>query len=283
MSEGRVKLCDHLSYSVADMQRICKSDELSGKGTIYYCEDPSHQGIAAYGDYPFKIGVPGVMFKKASSGYADVCITFALARPLESTSSSTSEVDIKSCLSSVSEAMNESSFAFCPHFRTTPDRMMDFGWYKEEVDQPGEYFRKCMFCPMTIRFHLGEKSRQLGKPPVVCELALHYQTGWRGSEGWDIIGWIRIFDPNSYGLFSDQASKHITWCDDRRCATTFELALYSFLLGQKKPTKATETAKSLDKIYSLYSEPKIREFDANRGISFPEIFEFAHSVISAGR
>lgn len=265
LREGRVKLCDHLSYSVADIKKICGSDELSGKGTIYHCEDQSHQGSPAYGDYPFKIGVPSIMFKRASMGVIDLCITFALARPLESTGSSTSERDIKSCLSSVSEAISKSSFAFCPHFRTTPDRMLDFGWYREKVGQPGEYSRKCMFCPMEIRFHLGEESRRFGKPPVVCELKFSELAGWIAPESINIPPWVGVFDPDSYGLFSDQTNKHITWCDDRRCATTFELGLYSFLLNQTNATTAAETATNLEKVYSLYSEPRIREFHASSG------------------
>lgn len=34
--------------------------------------------------------------------------------------------------------------------------------------------------------------------------------------------WIANIDPESYGGFADQETKHITWCDDRACATTFE-------------------------------------------------------------
>jgi hypothetical protein len=36
--------------------------------------------------------------------------------------------------------------------------------------------------------------------------------------------WSRGVAPETYGLFSDEQTKNILWCDDRQCVTSFELA-----------------------------------------------------------
>jgi hypothetical protein len=49
---------------------------------------------------------------------------------------------------------------------------------------------------------------------------------------WDAADprWIQILDPQSYGHFEDEATKHITWCDDGHCVTRFELGQAACLM-----------------------------------------------------
>lgn len=36
--------------------------------------------------------------------------------------------------------------------------------------------------------------------------------------------WDSMIDPESYDLFADDQTKHILWCNDHQCATTFGYA-----------------------------------------------------------
>lgn len=42
--------------------------------------------------------------------------------------------------------------------------------------------------------------------------------------------WIRSLDPESYGHYNDSETKHITWCDDQNCKTTYGLVQFQTLV-----------------------------------------------------
>lgn len=101
----------------------------------------------------------------------------------------------------------------CPHLRVSPERIRSFGNHATSEDRM-EYVCHCATCFLDIRFLLadGIERRQ---PQISCRRA-DYRLN-------DFEWWSRGVSPESYGLFSDEQTKNILWCDDRQCVTSFEL------------------------------------------------------------
>ncbi|KAF4124622.1 hypothetical protein GMORB2_5288 [Geosmithia morbida] len=60
-------------------------------------------------------------------------------------------------------------------------------------------------------------------------------------------GWITQLDPDSYDHFADPATKNITWCDDRSCATSFELIQNKALRELSHKTNVEYSSSSLQR------------------------------------
>lgn len=139
----------------------------------------------------------------------------------------------------VLELFREDELMFCPHFKTTPSRLRDFDSHFHDGDS--RYCHMCQVCPFQISIQVGPK------PKIECSSISRplLKDGPTGEN------WIQLLDPSTCGFFSDQETKHITWCDDHQCDTTFELiraASLRWLYANQDLLKTMHADEALDQI-----------------------------------
>ncbi|KAH6995866.1 hypothetical protein BKA56DRAFT_609159 [Ilyonectria sp. MPI-CAGE-AT-0026] len=125
--------------------------------------------------------------------------------------------------------------AFCPHLQTTPDRLTCLKSFSlgNPCHRPAQQRMSCRICRTRI---LCDPLAKDSDPPPANPFSDEYCSIERtcewsfGTGGATQEAWTSKLNPESYGHFVDQDTKHITWCDDRRCTTTFELIRYASLL-----------------------------------------------------
>lgn len=104
---------------------------------------------------------------------------------------------------------------FCPHFKTTPDRL----FYPEHLERTS--LASCSACINIISLLQEAKVGRIESYWYIGSSAISMDSVFKE--------WIRTLDPESYGHFDDQDTKCLTWCDDRYCITTCELLHFSAL------------------------------------------------------
>ena len=152
----------------------------------------------------------------------------------------------------------ESSAAMaCPHLKTTPDRLGRFDLHRRSFGH-GYFSYRCHTCTFVAAFNLADEAK------AVASIKLTGGNTMRRSERPSGPRWIQHVDPDSYGHFTDPGTKHITWCDDRRCATTFELVrtacLYRLAWGRDRKQTWSERLDEMTakEIYAIYHDPRHR-------------------------
>ncbi|KAH8684031.1 hypothetical protein BGZ61DRAFT_455538 [Ilyonectria robusta] len=111
---------------------------------------------------------------------------------------------------------------FCPHLQTTPGSL-SYHRTRDHKNMDGKWAWYCATCFTRITCDSSaEDAKQISS---CCIMQLPYDDEKKMST------WVRALDPESYGHFSDQDTKHITWCDDRFCITTRELRQFSELIS----------------------------------------------------
>ncbi|KAL6408883.1 hypothetical protein AUP68_07831 [Ilyonectria robusta] len=111
---------------------------------------------------------------------------------------------------------------FCPHLQTTPGTL-SYHRTRDHKTMDGKWAWYCATCFTRITCDSSaEDAKQISS---CCIMQLPYDDEKKMST------WVRALDPESYGHFSDQDTKHITWCDDRFCITTRELRQFSELIS----------------------------------------------------
>lgn len=125
---------------------------------------------------------------------------------------------IEACISKVLDRDVGNSM-LCPHFKIAPDVIRNFHTHKRYPDDEMKYECVCFLCGFTIRFCLADRIHRV-QPCIQCsQNKILDKIGSMNEER----GFSAMVDPESYGLFSDEESKNILWCEDKQCATTFQL------------------------------------------------------------
>ncbi|KAH7017068.1 hypothetical protein EDB80DRAFT_677910 [Ilyonectria destructans] len=119
---------------------------------------------------------------------------------------------------------------------TTPDRLTRLKSFSlgDPCHRPAQQRMSCHICRTGIVCDpLAKDSDPQPANPFSNEHCSIERTCWWSLEkgGATQEAWTSKLNPESYGHFVDQDTKHITWCDDRRCTTTFELLRYAGLLN----------------------------------------------------
>lgn len=142
------------------------------------------------------------------------------------------------CFSKLQELHKASPAGFCPHMQATSERFRRPKWLKNGVDDaPTLECKTCgssITCVLAPQDEIDEDSGLALKDQVS---SISYTGNFEVIVGqWDPDeeGWISRLDPKSYGHFSDSMTKHITWCDDGECATTYELLRFTNLVWLAK-------------------------------------------------
>lgn len=205
--EGSRNICPHIRISRAEMMKW-KSDPSHGSHThIISCSEPS-----------CKLYDVRLQFQRGAT--SDNISIYWTVKPDDNTSGSVWE-RLDSHVQKIHKALPA---MFCPHLQSSPNRLQDTETWAENSLIGQNKLISCLSCRATLFFnpdsHINEGAYHiLGAHPVRFT-----------SNCWMTLGdatdrlWIRTLDPDSYGLFEDRHAKHITWCDDRQCLTTFELA-----------------------------------------------------------
>lgn len=127
--------------------------------------------------------------------------------------------------------------AFCPHLQVSPDSFaresenailnntsVPLTWGMPELcHRCGDRYR----CDPRAAWLKLAGMRVEGRKAKTIE-----KLGWLhvGGDQATSASWISRLDPESYGHFGDEATKHFTWCDDRTCSTTYEMCRWESLV-----------------------------------------------------
>lgn len=110
---------------------------------------------------------------------------------------------------------------FCPHLQTTPGSL-SYHLTRDNKYMHGKWASYCAMCLTCIA--CDSSSEDAEQISSCCFMQLPHNHDQR-----KMSTWIKTLDPESYGHFSGQDTKHITWCDDRFCITTRGLLQFSQL------------------------------------------------------
>ena len=142
------------------------------------------------------------------------------------------------------ECLQSCASVSCPHFRKTPYRIRDFDSHHKEGESFYMYF--CQACPFKIGIQLPDS--KTGAEPYI-ELSNVVRAA--PNEGPASESWLQALHPDSYDHFDDAGTKHITWCDDRQCASTYELTRATslrWLHENQEILRSLRTDEALDQI-----------------------------------
>lgn len=127
------------------------------------------------------------------------------------------EKQLESCLSKVFDTLEAGCTMLCPHLRITPGTLRSIASHPHSSVDGTNYTHVCQICRFVVRFQLSDPQH----PRIECQHETTMDT--KGSIGtWHSFQ--RLIDPESFGIRSDGDAKHILWCDDKQCATSFEYA-----------------------------------------------------------
>lgn len=188
--EGHCVVCPHLKFSFADVQRW-RFEPADEDGLEIRCQEPS---------CPFRDA--GIVH--TDSGLrSQILIEWTASPNLNGTGTFWDRYVAK-----LQELHKSYPAAFCPHVQTSLLPISD------TVCLPCHTGFHC-----DARAELPNKNPNRYHPPPISQfsqLVTHHDRPTPGR-------WIKFLDPDSYGHFADQDTKHITWCDDHGCTTTFRL------------------------------------------------------------
>lgn len=219
--EGYCTVCPHLKFSLQDSRKWLEDPRIKQNGCLTMtCRETSckFDQVAIKHDRILKGG-----------GYS---IQWSSSLDIDSTDIRTRR---DGCLAKLKDLHTFFPGAFCPHLQTTPDRLTRLKSFTlgDPCHRPAQQKMTCCICYTDI---LCDPLAKDSDPPPTNPFSRKHcsieRTCWWSLEKGGAIqqAWTSKLNPDSYGHFVDQDTKHITWCDDRRCTTTFELIQYASLL-----------------------------------------------------
>lgn len=129
----------------------------------------------------------------------------------------TPEKQVESCLSKVFNTLDAGCTMLCPHLRITPETLRSIASHPHSTLDGTYYLHSCQFCRFIVCLNLSDRQH----PRIECENEMIVNT--KGSLGqWSSFN--ILIDPESFNLRSDERAKHVLWCDDKQCATSFQYA-----------------------------------------------------------
>ena len=218
--EGYWSVCPHLRISYADIMRWMGDFHTESDHVRISCPEPS----CLYHNATIKYEFEGL----------DDDIAIRWSAYLDPDTKGTFWDRSSSKLQSIYSAFPA---AFCPHVQTTPNRLANLDLWLVDKHLPSGREIYCPACKALIMFNAKAEDAQepdttQHDPLDVPEPPIDYYSFCvmnRGDAA--ALSWIEKLNPESYGHFRDQSTKHITWCNDRRCATTYELLQCSVFRG----------------------------------------------------
>lgn len=220
--EGYCTVCPHLKFSLQDSRDWLEDPRMKeNRSLITTCQETSCKfNNAAIKHYRLMKG----------SSYS---IQWSSSLDIDSTDIRTRR---DGCLAKLKDFHTFFPGAFCPHLQTTPDRLTRLKSFSlgDPCHRPAQQRMVCHICRTRILCDpLAKDSDPPPANPFSDEHCSIERTCWWSFEvgGATQDKWTSKLNPESYGHFTDQDNKHITWCDDRRCTTTFELLRYASLLS----------------------------------------------------
>lgn len=115
------------------------------------------------------------------------------------------------CISEIVNLFGSSSFLACSHLRRNPDQL-------RQRTSPGlAHDFACSQCSLYI--DIEDPDQKVWVDPI--SLSGYWSSSLDSTSSHRTRQALEILDPDSHGT-SDIRTKHITWCDDSACATTFE-------------------------------------------------------------
>lgn len=134
---------------------------------------------------------------------------------------------------------------FCPHVFVTSERLVDIDAYADIHGLVLTLLKslKCRNCPAEIQIQKGLGGFQIPSfnelsGSRVCNVPRSIKAHW---------SWVSQLDPRSYNFGQDTDTKHITWCDDPLCATSYEGCRASALMYDAICVMYFEKLRSLGK------------------------------------
>ncbi|KAH7141932.1 hypothetical protein EDB81DRAFT_760779 [Dactylonectria macrodidyma] len=116
------------------------------------------------------------------------------------------------CLVKLDEMRQIHPALFCPHLQFTPNRFSNSDLLQHPKYAESQWF-SCTKCQSEGECNVWSQGTK--------------KINWSGSalvpDNSVATSWVSQLDPDSYGHFADQDTKHITWCDDLGCSTTYAL------------------------------------------------------------
>lgn len=283
--EGRLQICEHMSFTWAELvdtdwatSPLAKWKE-KYREYIIVCQHPSHHAETACDEE---------ITEEVTCSYASISIRKVgdvarlSARNIPAVSDQILPVvaqvelgpsparfrqgetyDLETALLSVNDNFSPPKSAactfcnFCPHLVTSPERVRALEQFRHIAAllvPRGVYVYRCHLCDFEIRLLCPINPHSLPEP------SWHRAVRYQASLLLDLqeptnISWLSHLDPNSYGMLSDPDTKHITWCDSRHCATTYNLqgtqAFHGILDVQPEELETLRAECSLTEIVEL--------------------------------
>lgn len=215
--QGHYTLCPHQKIRFSDVQQFNELfPQSQHQELVQRCVEPScpcHRARIRY---------------SGTNGAAQLLITWSASlSPLQTMFLPEGKDSFAhQCVAKLNEIHNECPAIFCPHKRVNFDRLVQV----EKMKVYGEdttFILSCRICGHTIRNLLKPLEND---EPIQFSDFIKWRRGLH--TGASKYNWISALDPESYDLYSDMEMKHIAWCDDRNCATTFGLIQWYKLLDE---------------------------------------------------
>lgn len=204
--QGYCSVCPHLRFTLADVRR--------------WIENPPQEG-----------GKDGLIKMrcqdKACPFSAEVSISFPGVKSAIEIQWNVSKMGKEGsfwsrCTAKLQDLHQVYPGAFCPHLQTTSYRVARWELLNSTLYS---HTFPCAACYTIVTCDPeAEHSSAWCRSPIRSRC--RFNITWAEPAKKE---WIQRLNPDSYKHFSDQDTKNITWCDDRTCATTFELLRHSSL------------------------------------------------------
>jgi hypothetical protein len=225
---GRVSLCAHMSFSLDEvMQKDWTTDarcEISSEGNPrIVCKHPDHKASTIEDNNGHRLlNVPYMQLLQVGSLILFEFNVDPRPQELGHHEQSTSEVvgiseSQATQVHRVSDALEACAFMFCPHLKMNPGRDGHFDNYKV-VSGPHGFQLCCAACQFRIVVDMTTSKGEERCQSIWCNSMIKLDESDASKRDW-----VAALNPNSYDQFSDDEAKHITWCDDPDCATSFQL------------------------------------------------------------
>lgn len=244
--EGHTLLCDHYKANWAD--DIAKAperakewaktstgfDESVRRGIVHFdCQKCDDAEVECTAEFDFSIRMPDGEWTAHSRMRIE---------PQEDRQPG--ETRQQAYARQILEGLQGCASVSCPHFRKTPYRIRAFESHHKEGESFYTFF--CQACQFKINIQLPDP--KTGTEPYI-ELSNVVRAA--SKDGPASEKWLQALHPDSYGHFDDFGTKHITWCDDRQCATTYELtraAGLRWLYNNQEILKSLRVDEALDQV-----------------------------------
>lgn len=193
--EGIFEACPHLQFNLAQIQRLRhdRADwfaENSGNEHTWTCDLP---------ECPFN---PRVI----------ITLTSIKTKWEIHVDNNVSDAEFwQSCMNRLNHLVKSAPQGFCPHIRASPYRLAD-PISLAHNRMPTVRLLRCQSCISHIVIYKDAAK-------IILSTFIERDTQYGDFDH----SWLAVLSTDSYQLFEDLDTKHITWCDDRLCDTAFEL------------------------------------------------------------